>query len=79
MLAFTSCVVGDCLIRKINRNCCLRVFINTVEKLLQERLCNNNRQYKVIELIVLMYVGKERTYNNTKAVTCYCPRCMLTT
>ena len=77
MFTLACCFVSDGLFRKIHFHLHLRIGSNRVKKLLQEFFCNNYRKNEVVQLIILMNIGKETWYHYTETITGNCPGCML--
>ena len=77
MLAVARCQVGYSLVGQVNPYLSFVVFVNAVEKFLQERLRNDNGQHEVVELVILVDVGKEAADNHPEAISCYGPGSML--
>lgn len=78
MLTLTGSKVCDRLVRQIDTHLRFVVFIDAVEELFEERLRDDNRQYKVVELVVLVDVSEERTDDHAEAIACDGPGSMLT-
>ena len=78
VLLTSGSIVGHGLVRKINGDGHSRILVYTVEELFQERFGHDNRQHKVVELVVLVDIGKERADNHAETISCDGPGCMVT-
>ena len=78
VLALAGSKIGDCLVRKIYLYLCLMILVDALEEFLQEFLANHNRQYEVIQLVVLVDISEERADNYSEACTCDGPGSVLT-
>ena len=78
MFALARSLVGDGLFGQIHFHFHLRIGRDRVEQLFQERLTYHHRKHKVVQFIVLVYIGKEARYHHTKTVTGNGPCSMLT-
>ena len=67
-LAVARCLIGDGLGGEIDGDERSGVGLDGGEKLAEERLANDNGEDKVVELVVLVDVGKEATHDNADAV-----------
>ena len=73
MLALACCKVGYRLIGKVNLDLCSMVIGYAFEQFLQEAFRNNDRKHKVVQLVVLMNISKERANDDSEAVACNGP------
>lgn len=78
MLTVTISKVRDSLIGEIHTHLCLVVLVDAVEEFFEERLRDDDGQYKVVELIVLMDISEERADDHAEAIACDSPGSMLT-
>ncbi len=78
MLTVSGGKVRDGLVGQINTHLCLVVFVDTVEEFFEESFRDDDRQHKVVELIVLVDIRKERTDDHPEAVACDGPCRMFT-
>ena len=78
MFALARSLVGDGLFGQIHFHFHLRIGRDRVEQLFQERLTYHHRKHKVVQFIVLVYIGKEARYHHTETVTGNSPCSMLT-
>ena len=78
MLTVPGGKVCDGLVGQINAHLCLVVFVDAVEEFFEESLRDDDRQHKVVELIVLVDIRKERTDDHPETVACDGPCRMLT-
>ena len=70
MLTVPGGKVCDGLVGQINAHLCLVVFVDAVEEFFEESLRDDDRQHKVVELIVLVDIRKERTDDHPETVAC---------
>ena len=78
MFTFTCRLVGDGLFGKVHFHFHLRVRFYRIKQLLQKLLGNNHRQHKVIQLIILMNIGKETGYHHAETISCNSPGSVFT-
>lgn len=67
-LALAVCQIGDRLTGQIDTHLRSMVLRYAVEQLLQERLADLYGQDKIVEFVVLVNVGKERTDDHAEAI-----------
>ena len=78
MFTFTCRLVGDGLFGKIHFHFHLRVCFYRIEQFLQKLLGYNHRKHKVVQLIILMNIGKKAGYHHTETIAGNCPGCVFT-
>ena len=69
MFTAARSLVSDRLVGEIYLDLHLRIVPDTLEHFGEEFLCHLYGQYEVIEFIILMDIGKERTDDYTEAIT----------
>ena len=73
VLALAGGHICDRLVGQIHLHLSLVVFGDAVKEFLEEGLADDDREHKVVQLIVLMNVSKERADDYSETITGYCP------
>ena len=78
-LAPTRSKVGDGLVWHIHLHLHLRILLDALEEFCQEFITYHYWQHEVVQLVVLVDVGKERGDDHAEAIARNCPSRMFTT
>ncbi len=79
MFTFTCRLIDDDLFGKVHFHFHLRVRFNRIEQFLQKTFGNNHRKHKVVQLIILMNIGKKTGNHHTETISGNRPGCVFTT
>ena len=77
-LRATRSQIGDGLLWQVDSDLRCVVVGNGLEEFLQEGLTHDHGKYEVVEFVVLVYIGKERTDDNPETIVGNGPCCMFT-